>query len=135
MSAIDSTTSGASATTPSATATTNPGLNINETQFLQLMVSQLKDQDPLNASDPTDFVSQIAQLTSVEQETNTATNTQTSEYFALLGHTVTYNDPTAADPKAASTGVVNGVSLTANGATLTVGSTSGIAPTAVTSVS
>ena len=54
------------------------------------MVTQLKYQDPLSPSDPSQFLGQLAQFTSLEQETNTATNTQNTEYLSLLGHTVTY---------------------------------------------
>jgi flagellar basal-body rod modification protein FlgD len=129
---IDPTTaSAATGSSTSGSTTTNPGLNVNETQFLQLMVTQLQDQDPLNASDPTDFVSQVAQMTSVEQETNTATNTQNSEYFSLLGHTVTYNQSNGQT----GTGTVQQVTLGSSGATLTVGGVDGITASSVTSVS
>jgi len=39
----------------------------SESQFLTLLVAQLKNQDPLDPQDPTQFVSQLAQLTSLEQ--------------------------------------------------------------------
>ncbi len=115
----------------SAKSTSNPGLNVNETQFLQLMVDQLQHQDPLNPSDPTDFVSQLAQFTSVEQETNTASNTQNSEYVSLLGRNVTYN----ASDGTSQSGVVQQVNLSASGATLTIGGVDGISATSVTAVS
>lgn len=35
--------------------------------FLKLMVEQIKRQDPLNPTDATQFMSQIAQFTQVEQ--------------------------------------------------------------------
>lgn len=38
--------------------------------FLQLLVSQLRNQDPLNPSDPKDFAAQLAQFSSVEQLLN-----------------------------------------------------------------
>jgi len=138
MSTIDPATAAATPTAATTTggaatgfAPTNSGLNVNETQFLQLMVDQLQHQDPLNPSSPTDFVSQLAQMTSVEQQTNTATNTENSEYVSLLGHNVTYNgsDGTSA------TGVVQQVNLGASGATLTVGGVDGIPVTNITSVS
>jgi flagellar basal-body rod modification protein FlgD len=117
--------------TATGTAPGNSSLNVNETQFLQLMVDQLQHQDPLNPSNPTDFVAQLAQLTSVEQQTNTATNTQNSEYVALLGRTVTYNK---ADGTVAS-GLVQQVNLSSSGATLTVAGVNGIPVHNVTSVS
>jgi flagellar basal-body rod modification protein FlgD len=35
--------------------------------FLQLLVSQLQNQDPLNPTDSTQFVSQLAQISELEQ--------------------------------------------------------------------
>ena len=39
----------------------------NEQTFLQLFVSQLKNQDPLNPADGTQFVTQLAQFSQLEQ--------------------------------------------------------------------
>jgi len=35
--------------------------------FLQLLVSQMQNQDPLNPTDSTTFVTQLAQFSSLEQ--------------------------------------------------------------------
>lgn len=35
--------------------------------FLRLLVTQVQNQDPLNPQDPTEFVSQLAQFSSLEQ--------------------------------------------------------------------
>jgi|SRR5271163_3224543 len=124
----------ASTTTPSTSSgatTSNPSLNVNESEFLQLMITQLQYQDPLSPSDPSEFASQLAQFTSVEQETNTATNTQNTEYLSLLGRTVTYQEANGT----VGTGDVQKIDLTANGATLTVNGTGGIAASTVTEVS
>lgn len=131
MSTIQPTTTATTPSTTSAAATTNPSLNVNETQFLKLMITQLQYQDPLSPSDPSQFLSQLAQFTSVEQQTNTATNTQNSEYLSLLGRTVTYQ---GSDGKV-GTGAVQKVDLTSNGATLTVGGVGGIAASSVSEVS
>ena len=40
---------------------------VNEQMFLQLLVAQLKNQDPMNPTDSTQFVSQLAQFSELEQ--------------------------------------------------------------------
>jgi flagellar basal-body rod modification protein FlgD len=47
-----------------------PGGNLGKDEFLQLLVSQLRNQDPLNPSDPQEFAAQLAQFTSIEQLVN-----------------------------------------------------------------
>lgn len=39
----------------------------NEQMFLQLLVAQLKNQDPMSPTDGTQFVSQLAQFSELEQ--------------------------------------------------------------------
>jgi flagellar basal-body rod modification protein FlgD len=41
----------------------------SQNQFLQLLVAQLKGQNPLNPTDGTEFVSQLAQFSSLEELT------------------------------------------------------------------
>lgn len=70
--------SSASATTPAAPVTSagNSGSGSasslstpapTEQMFLQLLVAQLQHQDPTSPQDPTQFVSQLADFTQVEQ--------------------------------------------------------------------
>lgn len=48
-----------------------------ESMFLQLLVAQLKNQDPTTPQDPTAFVSELAQFSALEQDVTIATNTTT----------------------------------------------------------
>lgn len=41
----------------------------NGQTFLLLLVTQMKNQDPLNPQDPTQFISQLAEFSSLEQLT------------------------------------------------------------------
>jgi flagellar hook assembly protein FlgD len=58
---------GAGPSTPGATTTTTTGTAPNEQMFLQLLVSQIQNQDPTNPVDGTQFVSQLAQFSELEQ--------------------------------------------------------------------
>jgi flagellar basal-body rod modification protein FlgD len=53
-----------------AKAAEPPRTDLGKQDFLHLLVTQLANQDPLAPSDPTQFVSQLAQLTSLEQLVN-----------------------------------------------------------------
>ena len=44
-------------------------LGADKTTFLRLLVTQLKNQNPLNPSDGVEFVTQLAQFTALEQST------------------------------------------------------------------
>jgi flagellar basal-body rod modification protein FlgD len=136
-------TTATTATTAATTAT--PGSSgtqsLNENTFLQLLMTELQNQDPMSpsSSDPTQFMTQLAQFTSLEQQTNTAQSTSeiaseqsTNAAVGLIGHSVTYIDPTTG---ATGSGTVQSVQITSSGATLTIGGTSGIAPSSVDQVS
>jgi flagellar basal-body rod modification protein FlgD len=65
-------TSGASSTNGATSATQTPATSsvdklASEDTFLQLFTAQLKNQDPLNPADGTQFVSQLAQFSELEQ--------------------------------------------------------------------
>lgn len=52
----------------SSTTSSNPVTSMgNEQTFLQLMVAQIQNQDPLSPTDSTQFVTQLAQFSSLEQ--------------------------------------------------------------------
>jgi flagellar basal-body rod modification protein FlgD len=63
-------TSGASGANQNTTSTT-PSPTIDKNMFLQLLVAQLKNQDPMNPTDSMQFVQQLAQFQQLEQTVNT----------------------------------------------------------------
>ncbi len=48
--------------------------NMGKEDFLNLLVTQLRYQDPLSPEDPKDFVAQLAQFSSLEQQINSNQN-------------------------------------------------------------
>jgi len=66
MSAI----SGVNTDYTAALTKTNSDVSMGKDDFLQLLVAQLQNQDPMNPSDPTEFTAQLAQFSSLEQLTN-----------------------------------------------------------------
>jgi len=127
-------TTGTQMPTSSTSSTSSLGGN----QFLQLMMDQLQNQDPLSPDDPTQYLSELAQFSSLEEEMNVASSSQndanqtaSSEALALVGKNVTYTDANGPG----QTGTVSSVQFTSSGPTLTIGSESGIALSNVTEAS
>lgn len=58
---------GTSSSTSSVASASAQEAQVTEQQFLQLLVAQLQNQDPLNPMDGTQFVSQLAQFSELEQ--------------------------------------------------------------------
>ncbi len=57
----------ATATTSSASEASLGAASVGQDDFLRMLIAQLENQDPLNPQDPTQFTSQLAEFTSLEQ--------------------------------------------------------------------
>ncbi len=124
---------GATSTRSNAAQASSATARINNTldykSFLQLLVAQMKNQDPTAPSDPTDFVSQLASFSAVEQQINTnskldalLTQTSLSQASSLIGRTVTSADNSITGKVVAVQITSTGVSaLLANGKILDLG--------------
>jgi flagellar basal-body rod modification protein FlgD len=75
MSSVASITD-ATASTAATSTTTSANLNITTNDFLQLFIAQLQNQDPTAPQDPSQMLSQLAQMSQLEQATDTNTNLQ-----------------------------------------------------------
>src|ERR1022692_1045033 len=74
-------------TTPSSSSSSTTDVTKNE--FLQLLVAQIQNQDPLNPADSTQFLTQLAQFQTLEQSMNMGTDLSAirSDLDALVGAT------------------------------------------------
>lgn len=104
---------------PSSLPQTQQSAAQYKTEFLQLLLTQLQNQDPTNPVDSTQMVAQQAQIASLEQMQNLNTNFVTlmamqsvSQSTNLIGHSVTATDSTGASLSGQVVGIkfANGVS-------------------------
>ena len=91
----------ASQTQPAQSASTG-GLGLTQNDFLQLLVSQMQNQDPLNPMSSDQFLQEMAAFTQVvdlgqlQQLTqNLVNNEVATQGLQLLGRTVTAIDPSS----------------------------------------
>ncbi len=120
--AANSTTSAAQG----AAAAASSAASVNYNSFLQLLMTEMQNQDPTQPMDPTQTVTQLATFTGVQQSVQTnslltsmLTNSSLAQASSMVGQTVTSADGTVS-------GVVQSVSTDSNNgltATLTNGST------------
>ena len=54
---------------------------LDKDDFMNLLITQLQNQDPLNPTDSTEFTAQLAQFSSLEQLSNVNQNIQTSHLY------------------------------------------------------
>ena len=105
-----------------------PSSNLGKDDFLQLLTTQLKNQDPMNPMEDMDFIGQMAEFSSLEQmlnlnssveKINTAiTNNQTTQAMMFLGTNVTAEVDDSGDPV---TGTVSMIGFKDNQPYLKVG--------------
>ena len=115
-----SSTNTASTTAAAAKATSSVAAKLNAETFLQLFMTQLQNQDPTKPMDGTEYVSQLATLSQVEQATQTnkkldslLTSSFLDQADSLVGKTIMSSDGN-------SSGVVQSVKVTSDGALATL---------------
>jgi flagellar basal-body rod modification protein FlgD len=104
---------------PGRTGTTDTQAQDDKQMFLELMVAQLRYQDPMNPTDSSEFLAQSAQFTALEKMQDVAD--RTAELLgaqmafgasALVGKNVSWTD---ADSGTTRTGTIDSVTFGATG--------------------
>ena len=118
MQVTGATQGGAAASGATTTSAATPTLNYDD--FLKLLMAQMQYQDPTSPTDSTQWVSQLATFSNVEQAIQTnakldqiLSNSTIGDAGALIGRTVTSAD-------GQTSGVIVSVVTSANGASATL---------------
>ena len=90
---------------------------LDQNDFLKLLVTQIQYQDPMNPKSNTDMAAQMAQFTSLTQASRMSSSLTMLQASSLIGNAVTLH--VAGKPEA--TGVVSGVLLDGGTPKLLVG--------------
>jgi flagellar basal-body rod modification protein FlgD len=105
---------------------------LNQNDFLQLLVAQMQNQNPLEPQSNTEMAAQMAQFTSLQQATAMSASLSMMQANSLIGNTVTLQ----VDAKTTATGVVQGVVLQSgtpeivvDGSLYTLSQVTSVAPT------
>ncbi|MEJ5867328.1 flagellar hook capping FlgD N-terminal domain-containing protein [Pseudokineococcus sp. 5B2Z-1] len=111
--------------TGSSQAVRVPKQELDKDAFLQLLVTQMRYQDPSQPMDTTQMMAQTSQMTTVEQLTTLVRSSQAAfasqqqlSSSALVGQTVQWADT---ELKTSGSGAVSAVRFTADGPVLRVG--------------
>ena len=141
MQVTAATTSTATAPTASTSASTDTTTGVTEQtlgedDFLKLLATQLSAQDPMQPTDDTQFISQMASFSSLQQMstlntnfTGFATSQTAAQAPSYLGKQVSVTDSTGTAVSGIATAyhVTDGaVTLTINGTDYPVGSVTGV---------
>ena len=120
---VPSATETTSKTTSTSSTTTTSSNGVDYNTFLQLLIAEMKNQDPTNPMDTSQYMSQFAQLSSVEQAMQTNTKLDSllssqslSQADGLIGKTVSFTDATGAS----FSGKVASISINSDGSIATL---------------
>jgi flagellar basal-body rod modification protein FlgD len=102
---VSGTTATASTATTTSSSSSSSSSSLTSAQFLNLLVSELKNQDPLNATSTTDFINQLTSYANYteQQSLNSNMSSLASSFSSLvtlnsvnyIGHTVEAKTDTA----------------------------------------
>lgn len=129
-------TSATSTSSSTAAAAANSASQVSEQEFMQLLMAQMQHQDPTQPMDNTQMVSQLAQFSALEQQTNTNSILQSMQTeqngsmnmtnSTLIGKSVTVNDANVSiATQGIGTAVSFGLPQAASAVTVTITDSSG----------
>lgn len=112
-------------TQPTSSSKSTSATTVGYNDFLQLLIAQMRNQDPTSPTDMAQYMSQFAQLSSVEQAIQTNAKLDTllstsalSQAEGLIGRTATFTSEDGKD----TTGKIMSVHIIQGGAVATLDS-------------
>ncbi|MDR3348037.1 MAG: hypothetical protein LBO03_00285 [Acidaminococcales bacterium] len=91
MATVSSITGVAPATAATGSVANKNG-ELGKEAFLQLLVAQIQNQDPLNPSEDKEFIAQLSTFSMLEQMQNMSSSMSASQAAALIGKQVTWQE-------------------------------------------
>jgi flagellar basal-body rod modification protein FlgD len=85
---------GGSLASAEALASRIPSRTLGQDDFLELVVAQMTNQDPLNPRQDTEFIAQMAQFTALEQSKTMQADIELLRADSMIGRYVELNDST-----------------------------------------
>lgn len=122
MSSVTSTTSywkTPTATSTDSSSTTGTDSLTDFDSFLSILATELQYQDPTDPVSSSEYVSQMAQISSLQQLNSLATTMDSYKAYSMIGQTVSYETTDSAGTTTTGSGTVDSV-ITKSGSTYLV---------------
>jgi flagellar basal-body rod modification protein FlgD len=100
----------------SSTSSAQQKATLNYDNFLQLLIAQMKNQDPTKPTDPSQFISQLASFSGVEQAIKTNNKLDTLMTSLALTQAEGFIGRTVASADGSVQGTVAGIRVISGGA-------------------
>jgi len=93
---------------------------LGQDAFLQLLIAEMQHQDPLEPTTNTEWISQMATFSQLEELQALSTTTENTQMFSLVGKTVIVTTEDASGNKQLKEGVVDFISMSGKNAKLSI---------------
>lgn len=107
-------------TTTSKETSTRGTTNLGQDAFLQLLVAEMQNQDPLEPTTNTEWISQLATFSQLEELQSLSKATENSQLFSLIGKNVIISTTDSAGRVSLKEGMVDFVSMSGGEAKFSV---------------
>jgi len=92
---------------PNTMQTENDPLTLGSEDFMELMITQIQNQNPMEPEDQTEYIAQMAEFSALEQMQSMNSSINTMYAFGLMGKEVSVNNGDGT----MTTGIVDSVTM------------------------